>query len=81
MKHYQPPLLTTTISHRNQLMFTGSQWPQRTTARRSSRWKAQTQQLTESNEQMAPQAKDAGKSERFLGSVHGGSGWLSMGSA
>lgn len=28
--------------------------------------KAQAQQLTESNEQMAPQAKDAGKSERFL---------------
>ena len=26
--------------------------------------KAQAQQLTESNEQMAPQAKDAGKSER-----------------
>jgi len=25
---------------------------------------AQAQQLTESNEQMAPQAKDAGKSER-----------------
>lgn len=28
--------------------------------------KAQAQQLTESNEQMAPQAKDAGKSERSL---------------